>query len=144
MPLAKRRSEQEIVFTTNNTRPNQKINRLNQRALIFTQGLTTAALQCTVRPNFSSSSPNHNRSIKNQNKITSTNNPHNHSIKNNQKTNRKNKHDKLSHQSIAKTTTTNNPHNLSIKSALKTNHYNKHNNPSRHTPRFLNIKIIDG
>ena len=47
MPLAKRRSEQENVFTTNNTRPNQKINRLNQSALILTQGLTTAALQCT-------------------------------------------------------------------------------------------------
>lgn len=29
-----------------------KINRLNQRALILTQGLTTAALQCTVSPLF--------------------------------------------------------------------------------------------
>ncbi len=48
--FAKRRSEQENVFTTNNTRPNQTINRLNQRALILTQGLTTAALQYTVRP----------------------------------------------------------------------------------------------
>ena len=36
VPLAKRRSEQENVFTTNNTRPNQKINRLNQSALILT------------------------------------------------------------------------------------------------------------
>lgn len=121
MPLAKRRSEQEIVFTTNNTRPNQKINRLNQRALIFTQGLTTAALQCTVRPNFSSSSPNHNRSIKNQNKITSTNNPHNHSIKNTQKTNRQNKHDKLSHQSIAKTTHTISQSKTPSKQTIKTN-----------------------
>ena len=34
--FAKRRSEQENVFTTNNTRPNQKINRLNQSALILT------------------------------------------------------------------------------------------------------------
>ena len=34
--------------------------------------------------------------------------------------------------------------NLSIKNALKTKHYNKHNNPSRHTPIFLNIKIIAG
>ena len=34
--FAKRRSEQENVFTTNNTRPNQKINRLNQSTLIFT------------------------------------------------------------------------------------------------------------
>ena len=34
--FAKRRSEQENIFTTNNTRPNQKINRLNQTALIFT------------------------------------------------------------------------------------------------------------
>lgn len=34
--FAKRRSEQENVFKTNNTRPNQKINRLNQTALIFT------------------------------------------------------------------------------------------------------------
>lgn len=50
--FAKRRSEQENVFTTNNTRPNQKINRLNQTALFLTQGLTTAALQCTVRPQF--------------------------------------------------------------------------------------------
>lgn len=41
-----------------------------------------------------------------------------------------------------KMVTTNNPHNLSIKNALKTNHQNKHNNPSHHTPRFLNIKII--
>lgn len=52
MPLAKRRSEQENVFTTNNTRPNQKINRLNQSALILTQGLTKATLQCTVKPLF--------------------------------------------------------------------------------------------
>ena len=34
--FAKRRSEHKSVFTTNNTRPNQKINRLNQTALIFT------------------------------------------------------------------------------------------------------------
>ena len=52
MSLAKRRPEQENVFTTNNTRPNQKINRLNQTALFLTQGLTTAALQCTVKPLF--------------------------------------------------------------------------------------------
>lgn len=32
--------------------------------------------------------------------------------------------------------------NLSINNTLKTNHYSKHNNPSRHSPRFLNIKII--
>lgn len=50
--FAKRRSEQENVFKTNNTRPNQKINRLNQIALILTQGLTTATLQCTVKPLF--------------------------------------------------------------------------------------------
>ena len=98
---------------------------------------------------FSSFSQNHNRSIKtNQNKTTSNNhNKHptqslNLSIKNNQKTNRQNKHDKPSHQSIVKLITTNNTHNHSIKNALKTKHYNKHNNPSRHTPRFLNIKII--
>ena len=48
--FAKRRSEQENVFTTNNTHPNQKINRLNQTALILTQDLTTATLQCTVSP----------------------------------------------------------------------------------------------
>ena len=41
------------------------------------------------------------------------------------------------------TITTNNPHNHSINNTLKTKH-NKHNNPSRHTPRFLNIKIITG
>lgn len=34
--FAKRRSEQENVFTTNNAHQNQKINRLNQIALIFT------------------------------------------------------------------------------------------------------------
>lgn len=50
MPLAKRRSEQENVFTTNIQ--NQKINHLNQTALILTQGLTTATLQCTVKPLF--------------------------------------------------------------------------------------------
>ena len=73
MPLSKRRSEQENVFTTNNTRPNQKINRLNQSALILTQGLTTAALQCTVKPLFFFFLIKHNRSINNQNKITSNN-----------------------------------------------------------------------
>lgn len=50
MPLAKRRSEQKNVFTTNSQ--NQKINHLNQTALFLTQGLTTAALQCAVRPLF--------------------------------------------------------------------------------------------
>lgn len=39
---------------------------------------------------------------------TTTNNPHNHSIKNTQKTNRQNKHEKLSHQSIVKSITENN------------------------------------
>lgn len=95
MPLAKRRSEQENVFTTNNTRPNQKINRLNQSALILTQGLTTVALQCTVKPFFSSFSQNHNRSIKKQNKITSNN------------------HNKQSEKTFQ---------NLSIKNTPKTNH----------------------
>ena len=33
--------------------------------------------------------------------------------------------------------------NLSINNTLKTKH-NEHNNPSHHTPRFLNIKIIAG
>lgn len=50
--FAKRRSEHKSVFTTNNTRPNQKINRLNQRALNFTKDLTTATLQCTIKPLF--------------------------------------------------------------------------------------------
>ena len=50
--FSKRRSEQENIFTTNNTRPNQKVNRLNQSALFLAQGLTTAALQCTVKPLF--------------------------------------------------------------------------------------------
>lgn len=36
-----------------------------------------------------------------------------------QKTNRQNKHDKLSHQSITQTITTNNPYNLSIKNTLR-------------------------
>ena len=53
------------VFTTNNTRPNQKINHLNQSALIFTLGLTKATLQSPSDHNFSSFSQNHNRSIKN-------------------------------------------------------------------------------
>lgn len=34
--FAKRRSEHKSIFTTNNTRPNQKISRLNQSALVFT------------------------------------------------------------------------------------------------------------
>ena len=34
--FSKRRSEQENVFTTNNTRPNQKFNRMDQSALILT------------------------------------------------------------------------------------------------------------
>ena len=38
--------------------------------------------------------------------------------------------------------TTNNPQSLN-QNTLKTKH-NKHNNPSHHTPRFLNIKIIAG
>ena len=45
-----------------------------------------------------------------------------------------------SNQTIRK----NNPRSHSINNTLKTNHYNKHNNPSHHTPRFLNIKIIAG
>ena len=121
MPLAKRRSEQENVFTTNNTRPNQKINRLNQSALILTQGLTTAALQCTVRPLFfffrTKSQPF------NKKQPTGTINQIKQSERTIQKTNLQNKHDKLSHQltakSITQTTTTNNPHNLPIKNTQK-------------------------
>ena len=54
MPLAKRRSEQENVFTTNNTRPNQKINRLNLESerTHFDIGFNNGNLQCTVRPLF--------------------------------------------------------------------------------------------
>jgi len=52
VPLAKRRSKQENVFTTNNIHQNQKFNRMDQNALILTQGLTTATLQCTVKPLF--------------------------------------------------------------------------------------------
>ncbi len=50
--FAKRRSEHKSIFTTNNTHQNQKIYRLNQSALILTQGLTTPTLQCTVKPLF--------------------------------------------------------------------------------------------
>lgn len=66
------------------------------------------------RPTFFcfSSAPNHNRSIKNQNKITSNNHNkqsektiRNLSIKNTPKTNRQNKHEKLSHQSNVKSIT---------------------------------------
>lgn len=67
------------------------------------------------------------------------------SIKNNQKTNRQNKHEKLSHQSIVKsitrTITTNSPHNLSIKTTPK----NKHDIQSNNTPRFFEYyNIADG
>lgn len=95
MPLAKRRSEQENVFTTNNTRPNQKINRLNQSALILTQGLTTATLQCTVKPLFFFFFIKTQPFNKNQNKITSNN------------------HNKQSEKTIQ---------NLSIKNTPKTYH----------------------
>lgn len=126
MPLAKRRSEQENVFTTNNTRPNQKTKRLNQTALILTQCLTTAALQCTVRPLFffflTKSLPfnkkqptgtiNHDKQSKISQSIIRS------------KQNITNKHEKQSHQltakSITRTTTTNNPKSLNQNHA-KTN-----------------------
>ena len=93
--------------------------------------------------NFSSSAQNHNRSIKNQNKITSNN--HNKQSKISQsiirsKQNITNKHEKLSHQSIVKsitqTITTNNPHSLNQK-----HDQNKHNKQLRKNAILLNIKI---
>lgn len=94
--FAKRRSEHKSVFTTNNTRPNQKINRLNQRALNFTKDLTTATLQCTVRPYFYSFSQNHNRSTKTKtksHKTTPTNNHDKQSIQSFNQKHAQNKHD---------------------------------------------------
>lgn len=99
MPLAKRRSEHKSVFTTNNTRPNQKINRLNQSALILTQCLTTAALQRTVKPLFfffltKSQLFNKKQPTGTINQIKQSEKTiQNFSIKNNQKTNRQNKHE---------------------------------------------------
>lgn len=105
--FAKRHSEHKSVFTTNNTRPNQKINRLNQTALILTKVLTTAALQCTVRPLFffflTKSQPF------NKKQPTGTI-----------------KQIKQSEKTIQ---------NLSINNTLKTKH-NKHNNPSPYTKIF--------
>lgn len=94
--FAKRRSEQENVFTTNNTRPNQKINLLNQRALILTYGLTTATFNAPSDLYFSSSTPNlinqpQNQSKKqptgtiNQIKQSEKTRPRNHSIKSTQR-----------------------------------------------------------
>lgn len=76
MPLAKRRSKQENVFTTNNIHQNQKFNRMDQNALILTQGLTTATLQCTVKPLFFFllTKP-HQSTAKSITKTTTTNNP---------------------------------------------------------------------
>lgn len=97
--FAKRRSEQENVFTTNNTPPNQKINRLNQTALILTQCLTTAALQRTVKPLFfffltKSQLFNKKQPTGTINQIKQSEKTiQNFSIKNNQKTNRQNKHE---------------------------------------------------
>lgn len=116
------------VFTTNNTRPNQKINKPPVTGCTnFDIEFNNATCNAPSDHNFSSFSQNHNRSIKNNQPKQSIksnnqkNNSHNHSIKNNQKTNRQNKHEKPSHQSIVKsitkTTTTNNPHNLSKKHA---------------------------
>lgn len=88
--FAKRRSEQENVFTTNNTRPNQKINRLNLESerTHFDIWFNNGNFQCTVRPLFFIFLKNHNRSIKNKTKLHQTirkNNPRNHSIKSTQR-----------------------------------------------------------
>lgn len=125
--FAKRRSEQENVFKTNNTRPNQKINRLNQSALILTQGLTTATCNAPSDHNLFLShkiTTTQQKTTNRNNQSNQTirkNNTRNHSIKNIQKTNLQNKHDKPSHQSIVKsitkTTTTNNPKSLNQKHA---------------------------
>ena len=124
---------------------------MNQSALILTQGLTTAALQCTSDHNLflshkitSTQQKTTNRNNQ-SNQTIRKNNPRNHSIKNIQKTNLQNKHDKPSHQSIVKSITrtiTTNTQSLDKKHP-KTKHY-KHNSPSHHTPRFLNIKITAG
>ena len=95
--------------------PKSKINRLNQSALILTQGLTKATLQCTVKPLFffflTKSQPF------NKKQPTGTINHTNNQIK----------QSKIS-QSIIRS---------------KQNITNT-TNPSHHTPKFLNIKIIAG
>ena len=95
----------------------QKFSHMDQTALILTQGLTTATLQCTVRSLFffffAKSQPfNKKQPTGTINHIKQSRQTiQNLSIKNTQKTNRQNKHDKPSHQStvksITKTTTTN-------------------------------------
>lgn len=124
--IRKRRSEHKSVFTTNNTRPNQKKQPHGSARTHFDTGFNNGSI-AMHRPTFFcfSSAPNHNRSIKNnQNKLhqtTTTNNPHNLSIKNklkqtvktnttnyliNRKINHPNNHDKQSQQT---TTTYNQP-----------------------------------
>lgn len=149
VPFAKRRSEHESVFTTNNTRPNQKIDRLNQSALVLRK---TWPLQRRNAPSvhaFSSFSQNHNRSTKQPKQtIRSINRKINH--KNNHISQQQNQSQKqsrqtiqnlsiriLSRQTITQTTTTNYPHNQSINNTLKT----KHDKQTRKTISSINLKI---
>lgn len=100
--FAKRRSEHKSVFTTNNIHQNQKFNRMDQTALILTQGLTTATLQCTVKPLFFFFFIKTQPFNKKPKQITSNNCNKQPTQSLNQKqaqTNRQNKHEKLSHQS---------------------------------------------
>lgn len=152
--FAKRRSEHKSVFTTNNTPPNQKINRLNLIALILTQGLTTAALQCTVKPLFfffrTKSQPFNKKQppgtinqIKQSEKTIQ-----NLSINNTLKT-KHNKQTRKTISSINRKINRKNNHNKQPTQPLNQKHSkNKPSKqtqqPSRHTPRFVNIKIING
>lgn len=129
MPLAKRRSEQENVFTTNNTRPNQKINRFNLESerTHFDIGFNNGNLQCTVRPLFFFHTKPHQSTAKSITKTTNRNNQSNQTI-------RKNKAPQPLNQKHPKTNTTSNYDTMQCFLNIKISQTATASEPTANTP----------
>lgn len=122
MPLSKRRSEHKSIFTTNNTRPNQKKQPHGSARTHFDTGFNNSNV-AMYRPTIIFLLPH---------KTTNVKKPKQNYIKQSQQTIQN-----LSIKNTPKTTTTNNPHNLSIKNTPKTNH----NKQTRKTISSIKRKI---
>lgn len=106
MPLSKRRSEHKSIFTTNNTRPNQKKQPHGSARTHFDTGFNNSNV-AMYRPTIIFLLPRQIATV--QQKTTKTNNQKKQSKISQSKTRPKhtitNKHEKLSHQSIVKSIT---------------------------------------